>query len=101
MSVATHPGQTEFTRIRSARSSAASIWVSALSAVFDTVYAGVPPPMHGQRPGLAGDVHHPAMPPARNSGSNANVTRQAPSRFVSSASRTTSRSAFSARCQVS
>lgn len=36
MSVATHPGQTEFTRIPLGASSAANMGVRALSATFDT-----------------------------------------------------------------
>src|SRR6185436_12895581 len=50
MSVATHPGQTAFTSTRSDRSSAARIRVRALSAAFETLYAGVPALMSASDP---------------------------------------------------
>jgi len=51
MSVATHPGQTELTRIPDPASSRASTRVSAFNAAFDTEYAGVPPPIEASHPG--------------------------------------------------
>src|ERR1041384_5389964 len=45
ISVDTHPGSTELTKIPVSRSSAARIRVNALRAVLETLYAGVPAPM--------------------------------------------------------
>src|SRR5215212_4407800 len=50
ISVATQPGQTELTRIREARNSSASMRVSAFRATFETLYAGVPPPITVNEP---------------------------------------------------
>ncbi len=54
MSVATQPGHTELISIRSRRSSAASIRVSALSATLLTAYAGAPAPMLARDPASEG-----------------------------------------------
>src|SRR5436190_435401 len=50
ISVATQPGQTELTRIPEERSSSASRRVSAFKATFETLYAGVPPPITASDP---------------------------------------------------
>src|SRR5205807_4214056 len=50
ISVATQPGQTEFTRMCALRSSAARVRVIAFSAAFVTWYAGGPAPMLASDP---------------------------------------------------
>ena len=93
ISVATQPGQTAFTRIPVPESSAARIRVSALSATFETLYAGVPPPILVSDP-LSLDTF--TIRPARllrSKDRNASHICHAPNKLVSNASCTTLKSA--------
>lgn len=59
MSVATQPGHTALTSTPSPRSSAARMRVIALSAAFETEYAGVPAPIEASDPA---PLEHAALP---------------------------------------
>jgi hypothetical protein len=75
--------------------------VSALRAAFESEYAGAPSRIPVSDPPPDDTFTSRPCPLSRSSGANAIAIRHAPSVFVSSASRTTSRSAVSTLCQVS
>ena len=85
----------------SPRSSAASIRVRAFRATLETLYAGVLAPILLRDPAPLETLTILPPPLLRISGTNALAVLQAPKVLVSSASRTTSRSAESGLCQVS
>src|SRR5512146_125908 len=102
ISVATQPGQTEFTRMRALRSSAARVRVIAFSAAFVTWYAGGPAPMLASDPDSDETLTMRAERLFLSSGRNAWQTRQGPIRFVVIVSRTVPlMSAFSTVSHVS
>jgi hypothetical protein len=75
--------------------------VTASRPAFETEYAGAPSriPVSCPAPDETFTIRPCGL--ARSSGANATASRHAPSVFVSSASRTTPRSAFSTPCHVS
>ena len=77
------PGRRRSPAPASDRSSAARIRVSAFSAAFETLYAGVPAPMSDSDPLPLDTLTIRGCGLWRRSGRNASAVRQAPNRFVS------------------
>jgi hypothetical protein len=75
--------------------------VTALRPAFETEYAGAPSRIPVSCPPPEDTFTIRPWGLALSSGANAIASRHGPSVFVSSASRTTPRSAVSVRCQVS
>src|SRR5256885_9686850 len=94
LSLAGQPGQTALTRMPSRASSAASSRVSALSAAFDTLYAGEPPVITEIEPPSLLTFTILGRVLERSIGSSASITRQGPNRLTSTASATVPRSAL-------
>lgn len=80
ISVSVQPGQIAFTRMPSARTSPASVRVSAFNAALLTWYAGGPAPMEASDPASLETFTIRACGLRRSSGKNARQVRHAPNR---------------------